>query len=114
MTIEIINGKTDGFIGEDKIYIGRKNSRYGVEASPLANVFSIKSEKQRDSSIENYTGYLFQQYASGQGPVYEELMRLATLHKQGVYIKLACWCAPKACHGDVIKKIVYWIAENVL
>jgi len=114
MSIEIINGKKDGFIGENKIYIGRHNSHYELAASPLANIFGVKSEKGRGSSIEKYVGYLFQQVASGKGPMYEELVRLAQLHNEGQHIKLACWCYPKPCHGDVVKKVILWIADNIL
>lgn len=111
--IEIINGKKDGFIGEDKIYIGRRNKTYNLKASPLANVFSVKLNG-RESSINKYSTYLFQQLTSRKGYVYDELMRLAHLHSQGKDLKLACWCSPKPCHGDVIKKIVLWISNNIL
>jgi len=113
MSIEIINGKKVGFIGEDKIYIGRRNSYYKLEASCLANIFSLKSN-DRESSIKKYSSYLFQQVASGKGSVYKELLRLAYLHRDDVHIKLACWCYPKPCHGTVIKKVVLWMAENIL
>jgi hypothetical protein len=35
--IGVINGKRDGFIGQDKIYIGRANKFYGLQKSPLHN-----------------------------------------------------------------------------
>lgn len=113
MSIEIINGKKVGFIGEDKIYIGRRNSCYELEASPLANIFGVRSNG-RESSIEKYKIYLFQQVAKGTGPVYEELLRIARLHNNGEHIKLACWCYPKPCHGDVVKQVVTWLADNIL
>lgn len=113
MSIEIINGKKVGFIGEDKIYIGRRNSCYNLQASPLANIFGVKSNG-RTSSIEKYKGYLLQHVAKATGPVYEELLYIARLHKEGKHIKLACWCYPKACHGDVVKQVVIWLADNIL
>jgi hypothetical protein len=27
-------------------------------------------------------------------------------------VTLLCWCAPKACHGDVIKAALYWLDEQ--
>jgi len=36
--IRVINGKTNGFLGNDKIYIGRENKTYGVEESVLKNI----------------------------------------------------------------------------
>ena len=29
--ITVINGKTNGFLGNDKIYIGRENKTYGLK-----------------------------------------------------------------------------------
>lgn len=37
--LKIINGKKDGFIGENKIYIGRYNKSYNLKPSPLSNPY---------------------------------------------------------------------------
>lgn len=31
--------------------------------------------------------------------------RIQTLHHEGKHIRLWCWCAPLACHCDVIKEL---------
>ena len=42
-----------------------------------------------------------------------ELFRLVRLAKKGD-LYLGCYCAPRACHGDVIKAEIEWIlAEGV-
>ena len=109
--MQVINGKKDGFIGEDIIYIGRYNSSYGLDPSPLANRYRTKQYGSLKIVLEKYKQWIFSVYACKEGPAYEELMRLVELHRQGKDIKLACWCKPKACHGDIIKQVVEFIVE---
>lgn len=53
--MKTINGKTDGFIGEDKIYIGRYNRYYNLSESPLHNPFAIvKGVNTRKDVINQY------------------------------------------------------------
>ncbi|MCX5983215.1 MAG: hypothetical protein NTY89_15775 [Nostocales cyanobacterium LacPavin_0920_SED1_MAG_38_18] len=55
----IQNGKRDGFIGQDKIYIGRANKFYGLQESPLHNPFKLSSEKERFESCKMFDKYLY-------------------------------------------------------
>lgn len=107
----VINGKKEGFTGEDSIYIGRYNSSYELEPSPLANRYRTAQYKSLNTVLKKYKQWIFSVYSCKQGPAYEELMRLVELHKQGKEIKLACWCKPKACHGDIIKQVVEFIVD---
>lgn len=76
-------------------YIGRagkgKDGYFG-------NPFSIKSEKDRDSVIQQYKRYLWNRV--NNDPEFRE--RLWALKGQ----TLGCFCKPHACHGDII---VSWI-----
>lgn len=110
--MKVINGKKDGFIGEDTIYIGRYNSFYELESSPLANRYRTAQYKSLKVVLKKYKEWIFSVYACKQGDAYDELMRLVDLHRQGKEINLACWCKPKACHGDVIKQVVEFIVEH--
>jgi hypothetical protein len=58
------------------------------------NPFPMRSEKDRTKVIAQYRDWLWQQIKSGQITLEE----LAALHGK----RLACHCAPKACHGDVL------------
>jgi len=109
--MQVINGKKDGFIGEDIIYIGRYNSTYELDPSPLANKYRTKQYGSLKIVLEKYKQWIFSVYSCKEGPAYEELMRLVELHRRGKEVKLACWCKPKACHGDIIKQVVEFIIE---
>ena len=76
------------------VYIGRP--------SPLGNPFPLTNEAHRKDVIDLYRDWLKEMYAQ-HGHVYDELHRLAAMEED---IILICWCAPKACHGDVIKKAI--------
>lgn len=38
------------------------------------------------------------------GPMIQELGRIANFVRCGANIALDCWCAPLQCHGDVLKE----------
>lgn len=96
------------------VYIGRQFA--GLEASPLGNPFPLAkcaNDAARDRMVAKYRIYLkaaIARVADGSGSaedwaICQELDRLVALAKQGP-IKLRCWCAPKACHGDVVAELV--------
>lgn len=104
--IKVINGKIDGFIGENKIYIGRENKTYGLKESPLANHFIIGEDGSRNRVIDKYKGWLRSELLSNtKTDVIEEIERLTELAKQSDLI-LTCWCKPLKCHGDFIKGLI--------
>jgi len=77
------------------LYIGRANPSIGeYEDSEWANKFIVGVHGTRAEVIEKYEAYLTTQ---------PDLM--AKLHTLEGLV-LGCWCKPKACHGDVIKKFV--------
>jgi hypothetical protein len=94
MTIRVVNKKT--FRGKG-YYIGRP--------SALGNPFTMKNESERDSVIAKYKEWFYQQLKNNEN-VKLEIRYLCELHSRGEDINLICWCAPKACHGDVIKKYI--------
>lgn len=74
-------------------YIGRP--------SILGNPFEMKAEKDRDKVIAEYREWFKIQIK--ENPNFkEELIRLYKIALKQE-LNLICWCAPKACHGDVIK-----------
>ena len=68
------------------IYIGRP-SKWG-------NPFLIGRDGTRKQVIEKYRKYILEN---------EELMNDLNELKGKV---LGCWCKPKACHGDVLVKLI--------
>lgn len=105
----VLNGKKDGFVGENKIYIGRKG--YGLNGSVLANKFVIGKDGNREEVVEKYRRWLWIEF-NKKGKVYEELIRIANLVKKGENVELVCWCKPLSCHGDIVKKCVEWMIKE--
>ena len=68
------------------IYIGRP-SKWG-------NPFNIGRDGNRDEVVRKYENYLL-----GNTDLMDSLHELKDK-------TLACWCKPKACHGDVLVKYV--------
>ena len=77
------------------VYIGRRQwwGKEVFEASPWANPFSVK-KWGRQEAIKRYEEKL-------RGKP-ELLVRLPELEDK----ILACWCKPKACHGDVLLRLI--------
>ena len=96
------------FDPSDKIsfYIGR--------GSALGNPFTSIKDKitkaqyvcdSREESVSNYESYLIEKIKVKDKSICDALNEIYLKAKCGdVY--LVCFCAPKSCHGDIIKKIV--------
>ncbi len=82
MATTVVNSKTSRLPG---VYIGRP-SRWG-------NPYPMRTEAQRAEVISRYRAWFVKQL---EDPKFRE----ATLRLRGK--RLVCWCAPRACHGDVI------------
>lgn len=79
-------------------------------ASPIGNPFYMASEDKRNEVCDKYeiyfseqieTNFKFRQYAE------KILTALKTYHKVSLY----CWCAPKRCHAETIKR---WLEKQIL
>lgn len=86
------------------VYIGRP--------SPWGNPFSHKEGTQaaykvatREEAVRRYREWLWQRIRTEPGLV----AALAELHGK----TLGCWCAPKACHGDVLVLAARWAAAQL-
>ena len=76
------------------VYIGRASPRKGLKANIWANPFKIGRDGTRDEVIAKYRAYLQTRP--------DLLARLGELRGK----RLACWCAPDSCHGDVLAELV--------
>lgn len=81
----------------DIVYIGR--------GSPFGNPFKMYNEEARPKVIELYRHWLWE--ALQEGKITKEMI----LDLDGK--RLACYCAPKACHGDVLVKAINWIKGEI-
>lgn len=105
--ITVVN-KHHGVAGE---YIGRD--------SPLGNPFTHQPVgthakyvlTTREEAVANYAKWLQEQIHTMQPSIITELDRLADKAMREP-INLVCFCAPKSCHGDVIKEVLIAAINN--
>jgi hypothetical protein len=72
----------------------------------LGNPFSMKSgnDAERDRVVSAFKSYLWKNMQDNT-EIGKMIDRLAKCEKT---IVLVCCCAPKPCHGDVIKAAILW------
>lgn len=88
------------------IYIGR-GSILGNPFTHL-NLQNTKAEfhcESRDEAIKNYEDYINDKIKNNDLKICKEIDRLCEIAKEKD-INLVCFCSPKKCHGDIIKKII--------
>lgn len=73
--------------------------------TPWGNPFRIGTHGDRERVIALYRRDLWRRIRSGALPV----DRLAALSGK----MLACWCAPEACHGEVLARAAAWAAAQI-
>lgn len=115
--MRVINGKQDGFIGKNKIYIGRANKSLGLEGSPLANPYKVGADGTRSEVIALYRTWLWNKIVIGYNnpnETFEELFSIARRVKNGETIEFSCYCKPLDCHGDVLVACINWIISEKL
>lgn len=106
-TIEVLNFYQIGkVIPEDGVYIGRYNKNFNLQGSKFANPFPMKdqSEDERVRVVQEYKNWLWKEIANNN------ITREDLLSLNGK--KLVCYCAPKNCHGHVLKAAVELLLNN--
>jgi Domain of unknown function (DUF4326) len=86
----VLNFKRTG-APDSAVYIGRAAPRSGLRTSKWANPFRIGRDDTRDEVIARYERWL-----RDERP--DLMAALPELRGKD----LVCWCAPLACHGDVL------------
>ena len=109
--IVVVNGKRDGFVGINKIYIGRQNKSYNLPESPLANPFVLGKDGGRNQVIKLYSEWLWSQIKL-DSPAKKELLKICDRLRKHEVLALTCWCHPLPCHGDVIVRCIDWMLSN--
>jgi len=83
--------------GNRKIYIGR--------GSPLGNPYPINAQTTRKKSVDQYKISLNQKIKNQDPQVIEALNNITNKAETGD-VDLICFCAPRLCHGEIIKAVV--------
>jgi len=79
-------------------YIGR--------GSVLGNPYPISMGRVK--CIEKFKAHAAKDTAK-EGPIYHAMFKLVQRVLDGETVYLGCFCKPKACHGDEIKKCVDFV-----
>ncbi len=87
----------------DIVYIGR-GSRWGNEYSHKEGTKAKYRVKTREDAVEAYRQDLWKAIRAGT------IKRTDLTQLLGK--RLACFCAPQACHGDVLAKAAVWAATT--
>jgi uncharacterized protein YeaO (DUF488 family) len=78
-------------------------------ASPLGNPFYMTSETYRNQVCDKYEDWFKIKVAYEEPFIINELKSLKEIYKLYDRLNLFCWCAPKRCHAETIKK---WLENN--
>ena len=101
------------------VYVGRACA--GWPASPLGNPFKRAVVGSKEEAISRYRAWLRsvvrralagEALPPAEAAAWAELARLARLAAAGEALTLGCWCAPLACHAEVIRDAVQWLASS--
>lgn len=91
--------RRDFGMGRTATYVGR--------GSVLGNPFVLRKHGNREEVIEKFRQLLWTD-VQNKGALYDAIDSMAQrLNYED--INLVCYCAPKACHADIIKNAVMWI-----
>lgn len=90
------------------VYIGRGRCPHSGELGRWGNPFSHRPSRvpgvtvvaTREEAIERYRCWLWAEIQAG----HVDLAELSGLHGK----RLGCWCAPEACHGEVLDAAAFW------
>lgn len=84
------------------IYCGRHMPKRGLKGSPLGNPYPVNSFNGK-AVIELYRFWLWDRLRlRDDPPVIDELITIIGFNQVHGDCRLACWCAPRPCHVDVI------------
>lgn len=103
--IHVYNLNTEDFSKYKNNYnIGRPN----ILSNPYTYLDLEKTKatfqcKTREEAIDLYSNYFDVMY-SGNIEFQKVIDEIYEKYKNGEEIYLGCWCSPKPCHGDIIKK----------
>lgn len=113
LNCEICNANHSSPDGDNCFYVGRSIKE---GASPLGNPFRLGKDGDRQTVIEKYRQWLWQEIKKGyKSPAYRELVAIAEACRYATEyepVRLICWCAPFACHAEVIRSAAEWLIKT--
>lgn len=98
--IAILNKHHQPKASDRNFYVGR--------GSALGNPFPITETRKRDEVIKDFEGWLKEQIQANDPAVLKMLNAIADKVLDGTNkpVGLICFCAPKRCHAEFIRKVI--------
>ena len=96
--IEIINARKQKPSEKYDIWIDRR--------SPVGNPYTLIREDGRDNICDSYDEWFKGKLTMKDSKIIEYLDSMFELYKSHGRLRLFCWCVPKRCHGETIKKYI--------
>lgn len=70
-------------------------------SSVLGNPFVMKTEADRDRVCDEYEEYFYKRLKDCT-----TMQRIIDFYKEYGKLRLFCWCYPKRCHAETIKRYI--------
>lgn len=74
--------------------------------TPLGNPYFMNGEKNRNIVCDRYEEWFNKRLNSYDESFWQYLNQIITAYKNSNQVRLFCWCSPKRCHGETIKKFL--------
>lgn len=98
LRISVVHTKAARAAGAIRFYVGRP--------SALGNPYLMQKPEERAMVISGFEQYLLEEVdneGSAAKAAFERIVEACRLYE---HVELACWCAPRKCHADVIRSLV--------
>lgn len=82
------------------------NHIYCGRGSVLGNPFPMNNESERNEVCDKYEEYFNQKVNVEKNEEMLKQLRLIYLESKKGDVNLGCFCAPKRCHCDTIKRFI--------
>ena len=109
--LNLFSGENTGHIHIGRVgtnVIGMENIRIDRGHSVLCNKFVVHDEIWRNECCDWYNEWLKEEFFSCfDDTVQTEIFRIIAILESGNDVNLQCWCTPKRCHGEEIKKLIF-------
>lgn len=109
VTIEILNVRFDLSRHEPYAYIGRPMP--GRAGSALGNYHPRELRTRQDHVA--WFAATFEDRLAASPAMQQELAHLVSQAVQNGRVALACWCAPRSCHGETIARAMQMRLQEI-
>ena len=106
--LSVVHVNTPAHPNAIRFYCGRSTSyrlNYGIDCSVLGNPFALKSEVDRAQVCNAFKKHLERKLRAGD-PAIRRALHLIYKTAKTKAVELSCFCAPKQCHADTIRKLL--------